>query len=1031
MFSQFFIKRPVFASVCSLLIVLIGIVGYFRLPVQEYPSIDPPVVTITSVYPGANPTVVETEVTEILESEINGVEGIKTLSSESREGVSSITVQFDLGEDVDVGAQEVRSRVSQALGSLPNEVESPVIRKQSGDASPIVWFALYGTDEGVTTLELSDYADRFLVDALETVDGVSSVTLGGERRYAMRLWIDPQKLAARNLTVLDVENALRDENIEIPSGRVEGDRSEFSVRTLGRLREPEEYEQLVLNTTDDGTQVRLQDVGYAEIGAENERSFVRFNGRPAVGLGVVKLSTANTLAVAAGVREEMKTLRPEFPPGIDYEVAVDNSEFVELAIDEVWQSLFLAVVLVILVIFFFLRDWRSTLIPAVTIPVSLVGAFGIMNALGFSINTLTLFALTLATGLVVDDTIVVLENIVRYIEQEEMKPYHAAMRGIQEVVFAVIATTVVLVAVFLPVGFSSGTTGRLFTEFALTLAGSVVISSFVALTLAPSLSARVLKQHSMLHGWLFDKVEELLEGAANAYARTLRLALSAKGVVAIGFFVALAMVGVLFVQVPKGFLPTEDRGRILTFVNAPQGVTINYTDDVMRQVESIYADLPEVRYYFTVGAFGRGAPGQVNQGITFVRMQPWSERTEPSQSQQAIVGQLFGRFSQIPEALIFPTNPSSLPGAGFSQPVQFVLQGSDLEQLAGVSGELAQRASQLPQLVNTDTTLKLTQPEVTVRIDRNKAADLGISARDISSTMQILLGGQEITNFNRGNRRYEVVVQAQDRFRMSPEAIEALYLRTDAGELVPMGNLVTLDKSTTPPQIEHFQRFRSATIEGSPAPGYTLGEALDALRQLADEVVPAGITTQLAGQSLEFEEAGQATVFIFALALAFIFLVLAAQFESYLDPVVVLLAVPLALLGAFGALWVSGLELNIYSQIGIIMLIGLATKNSILIVEFANQKREAGLAIAQAVLEAGKIRFRPILMTAFSTIFGLMPLVFATGAGAASRVSIGMSVVGGMLVSTVLSLYVVPVFYVIANAAQKRLVRSLHLRADT
>ncbi|MBO9999797.1 MAG: efflux RND transporter permease subunit [Cyanobacteria bacterium SID2] len=1031
MFSNFFVKRPVFASVCSLLIVLIGFVGYGRLPVQEYPSIDPPVVNVTAVYPGANPRVVETEVTEILEAEINGIEGIKTLSSESREGVSSITVQFDLGEDVDVGAQEVRSRVSQAVGELPDDVESPVIRKQSGDSSPIVWFGLYGSDESVTTLELSDYADRFLVDALESVNGVSSIIIGGERRYAMRLWIDPQRLAARNLTVLDLEDALRRENVEIPSGRIEGQTSEFSVRTLGRLQTPPEYEELTIATNSDGSQVRLKDIGRAEIGAEDERSFVRLNGLPAVGLGIVKLSSANTLEVAAGVREKMKELRSQFPPGIDYEVAVDNSEFVQLAIDEVWYSLYLAVFLVILVIFFFLRDWRSTLIPAVTIPVSLIGAFGIMFFLDFSINTLTLFALTLATGLVVDDTIVVLENIVRYIEEENMKPYRAAMEGLKEVVFAVIATTVVLVAVFLPVGFSTGTTGRLFTEFALTLAGSVVISSFVALTLAPALSARVLKHDSQLHGWLFDKVEDLLDGTAQFYARTLRFVLSVKGIVVVGFFLSMALVTVLFSQLPKEFLPTEDRGRILTFVRAPQGVTIDYTDRVMRQLEALYSDIPEVRYYFTVGAFGRGAPGQVNQGITFVRLQPWSERKQPNQSQQALVGQFFGQFSGIPDALIFPTNPSSLPGVGFSQPVQFVLQGNDLEELAEVSEELAQRARQLPELVNIDTSLKLTQPELTISIDRSKAAELGITARDIASTMQILLGSQEITEFNRGNRRYEVIVQAEDEFRMSPEDINELYIRTQAGTLIPLGNIVSIDTTTTPPQIEHYKRFRSATIEGSPAPGYSLGQALTALETLAEEVVPQNITTALAGQSLEFAEAGQATAFIFALALAFIFLVLAAQFESYLDPIVVLLAVPLSLLGAFGALWIARLDLNIYSQIGVIMLIGLATKNSILIVEFANQKREQGLSISQAVLEAGKIRFRPILMTGFSTIFGLLPLALATGAGAASRVSIGMSVVGGMLVSTLLSLYVVPVFYVLANVAQKRLVKSLHLTADT
>ncbi|MCC5899247.1 MAG: efflux RND transporter permease subunit [Phormidium sp. BM_Day4_Bin.17] len=1030
MFYQFFIKRPVFASVCSLLLMLVGLVGYGSLPVQELPSIDPPVVSVTTTYPGANPSVVETEVTEILEAELNGVEGVRTLTSESREGVSSITVQFQLDQDIDIGAQEVQRSISQVLGQLPDDVDSPVIRRESGDAAPIIWFSIYGDNNSVSTLELSDYADRVLVDALESVNGVSSIFVGGERRYAMRLWIDPQRLSARNLTILDVENVLRQENIELPSGRLEGERSEFSVRTLGRLQEPEEYEALVLRTTSDGTQIRFSDVGYAEIGAEDERSFVRFNGRPAVGLGVVKLATANTLEVAADARAEMERLRADFPPGMDYEVAVDNSEFVQLAIDEVWSALYLASFLVVLVIFFFLRDWRATIIPAVTIPVSLISAFGVMFILDFSINTLTLFALTLATGLVVDDTIVVLENIVRYIEQEEMKPYHAAIKGLEEVVFAVIATTVVLVAVFLPVGFATGVTGQLFAEFALTLAGSVIVSSFVALTLAPTLAARVLKSHSMLHGWIFDKVEDLLNATANFYASSLRLALSFKTVVVVAFVFSLGLLWILFTQIPQGFLPAEDRGQVLTIVNAPQGVTINYTDDVMQQVEAIYEEIPEVRYYFTIGAFGGGGPGQVNQGIAFVRLQPWEERTQPQQSQQAIVGQLFGRFSQISDALIFPVNPPALPGAGFGQPVQLVLQGASLEQLAEISGDLAQRANALPELMNVDTTLKITQPEVTVAIDRQKAAALGINARDIANTLQILLGGQQITSFNRENRRYEVVVQAEERFRLSPQRLQELSLRTSEGELVPLGNLVRLETSTTPPQIEHYQRFRSATIEGSPAAGYSLGEAIAALQTLADEMVPADINTELAGESLEFQEAGDATAFIFGLAMAFIFLVLSAQFESYLDPIVVLLAVPLSLIGALGALLLAGLELNVYSQIGLIMLIGLATKNSILIVEFANQKRDEGLSIYRAVVEAGRIRFRPILMTAFSTIFGLMPLAFASGAGAASRVSIGMSVVGGMFVATILSLYVVPVFYLIINGVQTRLVRTLHLEPE-
>ncbi|MGB3237899.1 MAG: efflux RND transporter permease subunit [Geitlerinemataceae cyanobacterium] len=1023
MFTDFFIKRAVFSSVCSLIIILVGVVGYTRLPVKEYPAIDPPVVSVTTTYLGANPNTVETEVTEILEAEINGVEGIKTLTSESRESVSSITVQFNLDRDVDIAAQDVSSRVSQAVGRLPDEVETPVVRKQSGDASPIMWFALYTEDGSLSNLELSDYADRILVNALETVPGVSNIIIGGERRYAMRLWIDPQKLAARNITILDVEDALRRENLELPSGRIEGESSEYPVRTLGRLQTPAEYEELVILTTPEGIPIRLKDIGRAEIGAENDRSFVRFKGQPAVGLGIVKLSTANILDVAAAAKAKMEQLTPSFPEGLKYEIPVDDSEFVSLAIDEVWSSLYLSIFLVILVIFFFLRDWRATIVPAVTIPVSLVGVFAVMYILDYSVNTLTLFALTLSTGLVVDDAIVVLENIVRYIEENEMKPFRAAMGAMAEVVFAVIATTVVLVAVFVPVAFSSGASGRLFTEFALTLAGAVVISTFVALTLAPAIAARILRRNGQMQGVAFRLVERFLDGWQNLYSSSLQQLMSVKGLVVIGFFLSLGLVGILFSQLPKEFLPIEDRARIITFIRAPQGVTIDYTDKVSRQVEEIYSQIPDIRAYFSVGAFGRGAPGQVNQGIIFVRLQHWKDRKKPEQSQEAIVGQLFGRFSAITDAFVLPINPSSLPGSGFGQPIQFVLQGSDLEQLAQISGEFAQLANQLPQVVNIDTDLKLTKPELTLKVDRLAASNLGVSVRDISRTLQILLGSQEITNFNRGNRRYEVVVQAEKEFRSTPDSIREIYVKTRENQLVPLSNFVSIETTTTPPQINHYNRFRSATIEGSPAPGVSLGEALTALENLSQEVVPPEISTALAGQSLEFREAGQSTFFIFALALAFIFLVLAAQFESYIDPVVVLLAVPLSLIGAFSALLLFGLNLNVYSQIGLIMLIGLSTKNSILIVEFANQQREKGQSILHAVLEAGKLRFRPILMTAFSTVFGLLPLALATGAGAASRVSLGVAVVGGMLVSTFLSLYVIPVFYVLATTAQTRLTK--------
>lgn len=1026
MFTNFFIRRPVFASVCSLLIILIGAVGFTRLPVREYPDIEPPVVTASTVYPGANPQVVETEVTEILEDEINGVDGIKTLTSTSSQGNSQITIEFELDRDLDVAAQDVRGRVNRVLGELPDSVESPVIQKQSGGGSAaIIWFALYG--ENFTTLELSDYADRTLVDQLESVGGVSRILIGGERRYAMRLWLDPEQLAARDLTVLEVEQALRSQNVSIPSGIVEGRLNEFSVRTLGRLSSVEAYNQLVLRAEENGAQVRLEDVGYAEIGAENYRTFVRFKGQSAVGLGVIKLSDANTLAVAAAVKERMQQLSQDFPQGMQYAIASDDSRFVDVAISRVWQSLLFAVALVVLVIFLFLRDWRATIIPAVTIPVALVGAFGVMYALGFSINTLTLFALTLSTGLVVDDTIVVLENIDRHIEEDAMPPYQAAQLGVAEVVFAVIATTLVLVAVFMPVGFSTGTTGRLFTEFALSLAGAVILSSFVALTLAPALSARLLRRHGKFDNWFFNGFEAGLNRLRQGYLWSLRQAMKLRWLVVAAFAALLVVTYGTYQLLPQAFLPTEDRGSIFTIVRGPEGVSINYIDQVMQQVEAVYSQVPEVESYFTIGGFSPGGGGgSVNQGIAFINLKPWGQRAT---SQQAVVNQLRQSLGAIPEAIVIPINPSGLPGGGFSQPVQFVVQNSELETLAQASNQLLGQARQLPSLVNADSDFQLNKPELTVTINRAAAADLGVSVQDIARTLQILLGGQDITNFNRENRRFEVVVRAQERYRDTIASVDSFYVRSagtvsdssQRGALVPLSSVVTVERSTTPPQINHFNRLRSATISGSPAPGASLGAALAALQGAAEQTLPPDASTALAGESLQFQEAGQSVLLIFGLALVFIFLVLAAQFESYLDPLVIMVAVPLALLGAFGALLLSGLQLNIYGQVGLIMLIGLVSKNSILIVEFANQERDRGKSPMQAAISAGNIRFRPILMTAFSTIFGLMPLALSTGAGAVSRTSLGTVVLGGMVVSTFLSLYGVPVFYAIMTNAQRRL----------
>ncbi|MCL2929529.1 MAG: efflux RND transporter permease subunit [Trichodesmium sp. MAG_R01] len=1018
MFTNFFIKRPVFASVCSLLIILIGLVGYISLPVQEFPTIDTPVVSVRTNYPGASPEVVETEVTEILEAEINGVEGVKTLTSSTREGSSSINVEFKLSRDIEVAAQDVRSRVSRAMRRLPNEVDAPVVSKRSSDEERIIWLSLTG--EKYSSLELSNYADKFIKNILETVNGVGSVFIGGERRYAMRLWLNPQKMAARNITALDVKQALRQQNVEIPSGRIEGKSTEYPIRTIGRLQTPEAYENLVIRRNDDTSLTRFKDIGRAEIGAESNRTIARYNGKPAIGIGISKLSGANIIEVATSVKTRMKELSKDFPDGMEYYVSVDYSTFVEVAIKEVWKSLLFAICLVVLVIYMFLQNWRATIIPTITIPISLIGAFGVMFFMGFSINTLTLFALTLSTGLVVDDAIVILENIVRYIQQKGKTPMEAAILGVGEVVFAVIATTIVLIAVFLPVGFSGGGAGRIFNEFALTIAVSVVFSTFVALTLAPSLSGRILKKQepeeqknfiSRLFTIPLNLFDYALSRISVIYDRSLRLLMRTKALVILGFILSFWIIVWLFQQLPQGFLPTEDRGRVFVSVTAPEGVSIEYTDNVMGQVENKLAQVPEMTGYFSITGFGRSA--QANRAFAFTNLKPWSERTKPGQAQQEVVKKLFGAFAPITDARIFPINPGSLPGTGLSRSIQFVLQGNDFEELVRVSEEFNNEAQQLPQLKNVDTDLKINKPEIVVEINRYQAANLGISVENIAQTLQIMMGGEDITNFTQGNQRYDVIVRAEDEFRNNLQDIEDLYVRTEQGVMIPLSNVVTVKTSTTPPEINHFNRFRSATITGSPAPGVSLGEALQALYDLADRVLPADMRIDLKGESSQFRDAGQATTYIFGLALIFIFLTLAAQFESYIDPLVILLSVPLSLLGAFGALWLADLEVNVYSRIGLIMLIGLATKNSILIVEFANQLLAEGMSITKAAIEASRLRFRPILMTGFSTIFGVMPLAFASGPGAASRVSIGMSVMGGMLVSTVLTLYVVPVFYVV------------------
>ncbi len=1001
------IRRPVLATVMSLLILLFGAIALIRLPVREYPDVDPPIVSVTTIYPGANPRVVETEVTEHLEEQINGIEGIRTLVSQSREQVSLITIEFNLDRDVDVAAQDVRDRVLRARNVLPDDIEEPIIAKQDADASPVMWIGLSGTR--YSQLELSDYADRVLKENLQTLPGVASVIIGGERKYAMRLWIDADRLAAYQLTVGDIADALRGENVEIPSGRIESKSREFTVRTAGQMSTPEQFGAMII-ANKAGQPIRIRDVGTAELGAEDERKLVRYNGKPAIGLGVVKQSKANTIDVARAVRGEVERLRPRLPTGVEMTVAFDSSRFIEESIDEVKSTLWQAGVLVVLVIFIFLRTLRGTLIPAIAIPVSLIGTFSLLYFLGYTINIITLLGLTLSIGLVVDDAIVVLENIYRRIEGGE-NPMKASYEGMNEIGFAVVATTVALVAVFVPLAFLTGATGRLFKEFGVTLASAVIISTFVALTLSPMLCSRILKK-SKRHGGVYTFLERGFDRLAGAYARILQSAVHHRGRVIV---LALAWVGVaalLFGLLPKEFIPSEDRGAVFVFTQAPEGSTLPYTDRYMKQAEAVMRRQPEIEKLFSVIALGLNAPGEVSSGGMFAMLQ---ERDQRDRSSQEIVQALLPQLMSIPGMLAFPINPPALGQSFLAQPVEFVIEGASLPELARANDQILAEARAIPGFVNVDSNLKLNKPELEVEIDRNRASDLGISVRDIATTLQILLGGEHLSDFKRGAKQYEVKVQLRGVDRANPQDLERLYVRGAKGDMVQLSSVVKVRETVAPRSLNHYQRVRAATITGSIAPGFALGEILDQLQAIANKHLPQGFTTALGGQSREFRESGTALYFTFFLAILVIYLTLAAQFESFVHPLTILFTVPLAVTGALVALLLTRHSLNLFSEIGIVMLAGLVTKNAILIVEFANQLRERGSSLVDAAVEASTLRFRPILMTTFSTIFGTLPIALGLGAGGESRAPMGIAVIGGMFFSTLLTLVAVPVVYVLLD----------------
>ena len=993
------IRRPVFASVLSMLILLVGWVAFNGLTVREYPKIDEPTVTVSTTFTGASSEVVESQVSKTLEDSLAGIEGVDIITSISRQERSQITVRFKLERDPDSAAADVRDKVSRVRQRLPQGIDEPVIAKVEADAFPVIWLAL--SSDTHDSLQLSDFANRLAKPVLQTAPGAADVRVYGERKYAMRVWIDPDRLAAYSLTVQDVEDALRRSNLEVPAGRIESTLREFNVTAATDLQTPAQFRDVALRNVS-GQTIRLGDVARILQGPQDERTSVRLNGRDSISLGVIRQATANPLELSAGVRELLEKVKKDLPPGVNVDIANDNSVFIDRSIKAVYLTIAEAVVLVALVIFVFLRTLRASIIPLITIPVSLIGSFALMALFGFSINTLTLLALVLAIGLVVDDSIVMLENIFRHIE-EGLKPFDAAIKGAREIGFAVVAMTLTLAAVYAPLAFTPGRTGRLFAEFALALAGAVVVSGFVALTLSPMLCSKLLRHNP--RPTRFDGfMERVLVAATRAYSSALALALRARWLV-VGVMVASALGSWALLQTTKQELaPLEDRGVILANINGPDGATLAYTRRYAEAIERIGQDYPELDRIFS----NIGTP-TVAQGSVFLRAKPWEER---SRTTQEIAREIAPRLAALPGISAFPITPPSL-GQGFRErPINYVIVTSDsYDNLARVVREFQDALAKNPGFVQVDTDLRLNKPEIRMDVDRERAADMGVSVDAIARTVETLLGGRTVTRYKREGEQYDVVVQTDSAQRSTPDDIDRLFVRGRDNAMIPLASLVKIREVVVPRELNHFGQRRSASITANLSPDLALGDALQFMDATAREILPPGYTTNLNGQSREFRNSSGSLAIVFVLSLLFIYLVLAAQFESFIDPLIIMLSVPLSMLGALLALKLSGGTLNVFSQIGLITLVGLITKHGILIVEFANQLREQGLGIFEAVKQSAALRLRPILMTTGAMVLGALPLALATGAGAESRQQIGWVIVGGMSLGTLLTIFVVPTMY--------------------
>lgn len=1000
-------RRPVLAVVFNLLLVTFGLIAYQQLPLREYPDIDAPIITVRADFPGASAEIVEREVTQRLEDRIAGIDGIRYIQSVSRDGTSTITVEFNLNRDIDAAANDIREAVSRVVRFLPNEVDPPQVTKADADATPILWMNLSSTT--LDGLELPDFARRYLVDRLSVVDGVAIVRVGGARRYAMRVWVDREALAARGLTVVDIEEALRRENVELPAGRIDSTDREFRVRVDRAYQTPEDFAALVIRRADNQHLIRLGEVAEVVLGADSDRTEFRANGRDMVGLGIIRQANANVLDVAQGVRRVVDDLQDQLPPGTELAVTYDSSIFIEGAIREVFITLAIATAAVVLVIYLFLGSWRATLIPAVTVPVAITATFIGVSTLGFSINLLTLLALVLAIGLVVDDAIVMLENIHRRIERGEPGVL-AAYRGARQVGFAIVATTSVLVAVFVPLAFLSGTVGRLFTEFALAIAIAVVFSSLVALTLAPVLSGRLMHKGDDEKGvaWFVGRGFAVLE---RAYARVLRWILPQSWVVVPFLALTLGAAWWLYSELPEEFAPREDRGAFFILVSGPEGASFDYMSRQMAEAERRLLpllDSGEVTQILVRTPRGFGAPDVVNNGFMIVTLAHWDDRTR---SGFEIMADINRRLGEIPGIRANAIMRQGLSGGRIGPPVQFVIAGADYAELAEWGQRLLARAETIPGLARLDLDYKPTQPQITIQIDRDRAADLGISLASIGRTLDLMLGGRSVTTFIDRGEEYDVILEGRSDQRQTPGDISNLYVRAANGALIPLSSLLTYTEVAGAGELNRYNRNRAVTLTAIVSEGHTLGGVLAALDQAAAEILPPEARIDYKGESLDLREGAQAVVFVFVLALLIVYLVLAAQFESFVHPLVIMLTVPLAIVGALWGLYLTGQTLNIYSQIGMVMLIGLAAKNGILIVEFTNQMRDQGRAFAEAVVEAASMRLRPVLMTALTTVAGTMPLILASGPGAETRFVIGVAVFSGVLFATLFTIFVVPTAY--------------------